>query len=166
MTLKSKLLQSSLLALALTCAGMAPASAQSVLRIGLAEDPDLLDPTMARTYVGRIVFASICDKLFDIDEKLNFVPQLALSQRLVLERVLQRSPQRACKRLGPHKRVWQLALACLCRWFCNSAPPFFRETCTIGSRPLCCRVRSWQPLRLLWLWLRRSKLAIWPERQN
>ena len=51
--------------------------AQSHLRIGLAEDPDVLDPTLARTYVGRIVFASICDKLFDIDEKLNVVPQLA-----------------------------------------------------------------------------------------
>src|SRR5438093_13593668 len=55
------------------------AAAQTTLRIGLAEDPDILDPTMARTYVGRIVFASICDKLFDIDEKLNIVPQLALS---------------------------------------------------------------------------------------
>ena len=33
----------------------------------------------ARTYVGRIVFAAFCDKLFDIDEKLNIVPQLALS---------------------------------------------------------------------------------------
>ena len=52
---------------------------QTTLRIGLAEDPDMLDPTLARTYVGRIVFASICDKLFDIDEKLNLVPQLALS---------------------------------------------------------------------------------------
>ena len=39
----------------------------------------MLDPTLARTYVGRIVFASLCDKLFDIDEKLNVVPQLALS---------------------------------------------------------------------------------------
>jgi peptide/nickel transport system substrate-binding protein len=56
----------------------AAAQAQSTLRIGLAEDPDVLDPTLARTYVGRIVFASICDKLFDIDEKLNIVPQLAL----------------------------------------------------------------------------------------
>jgi peptide/nickel transport system substrate-binding protein len=56
------------------------AQAESTLRIGLAEDPDVLDPTLARTYVGRIVFASICDKLFDIDEKLNIVPQLALSQ--------------------------------------------------------------------------------------
>src|SRR2546428_4921094 len=54
------------------------ASAQTPLRIGLAEDPDVLDPTLARTYVGRIVFASFCDKLFDIDEKLNAVPQLAL----------------------------------------------------------------------------------------
>jgi peptide/nickel transport system substrate-binding protein len=57
----------------------ATAQAQTTLRIGLAEDPDILDPTLARTYVGRIVFASICDKLFDIDEKINIVPQLALS---------------------------------------------------------------------------------------
>jgi peptide/nickel transport system substrate-binding protein len=54
--------------------------AQTTLRIGLAEDPDILDPTLARTYVGRIVFAAFCDKLFDIDEKANIVPQLALSQ--------------------------------------------------------------------------------------
>jgi peptide/nickel transport system substrate-binding protein len=53
--------------------------AETTLRIGLAEDPDILDPTLARTYVGRIVFAAFCDKLFDIDEKLNIVPQLALS---------------------------------------------------------------------------------------
>src|SRR5260370_3549270 len=53
--------------------------AQTTLRIGLAEDPDVLDPTMGRTYVGRIVFSAVCDKLFDIDEKLNIVPQLALS---------------------------------------------------------------------------------------
>jgi peptide/nickel transport system substrate-binding protein len=55
-----------------------PALAQSQLRIGLAEDPDILDPTLARTYVGRIVFSSICDKLFDIDDKLAIQPQLAL----------------------------------------------------------------------------------------
>ena len=63
--------------LALALSGAAQAA--GTLRIGLAEDPDVLDPTMARTYVGRIVFASLCDKLFDIDEKLNIVPQLALS---------------------------------------------------------------------------------------
>jgi peptide/nickel transport system substrate-binding protein len=67
--------------LALFAAAVAatPALAQSTLRIGLAEDPDVLDPTLARTYVGRIVFASLCDKLFDIDDKLEIVPQLALS---------------------------------------------------------------------------------------
>jgi len=56
------------------------ASAQDapVLRIGLREDPDALDPTLARSYVGRIVFASLCDKLFDINDKLEIVPQLAL----------------------------------------------------------------------------------------
>src|SRR5436190_7596151 len=56
----------------------AAANAQT-LRIGLAEDPDVLDPSMARTFVGRIVFAGLCDKLFDLDEKLNIVAQLATS---------------------------------------------------------------------------------------
>ena len=72
----------SVLCAALLCGAVAfpsLASAQSQLRIGLAEDPDVLDPSFGRTYVGRIVFAALCDKLFDIDEKLNIVPQLALS---------------------------------------------------------------------------------------
>ena len=68
-------MRTALAALALTLVA-ATASAQT-LRIGLREDPDVLDPTLARTYVGRIVFASLCDKLFDIDEKLAIVPQLA-----------------------------------------------------------------------------------------
>jgi peptide/nickel transport system substrate-binding protein len=55
----------------------ASAASAQTLRIGLREDPDVLDPTLARTYVGRIVFASLCDKLFDIDEQLRVVPQLA-----------------------------------------------------------------------------------------
>jgi peptide/nickel transport system substrate-binding protein len=45
--------------------------------VGLAEAPDALDPTVARTYVGRIVFANLCEKLYDIDGRLNLVPQLA-----------------------------------------------------------------------------------------
>jgi len=53
------------------------ASAQTTLRIGLADDPDILDPTLARTFVGRIVFASLCDKLVDISPQLEIVPQLA-----------------------------------------------------------------------------------------
>lgn len=63
--------------LALLLGGAALAAQAQTLRVGLAEDPDALDPTLARTFVGRVVFASLCDKLFDIDEKLNIVPQLA-----------------------------------------------------------------------------------------
>ena len=72
-------LAAGLLAVAALVSSAAGSHAQTTLRVGLAEDPDVLDPTLARTYVGRIVFASLCDKLFDIDEKLNIVPQLALS---------------------------------------------------------------------------------------
>jgi peptide/nickel transport system substrate-binding protein len=74
-----KILRLAMFAAALLLSLQAGVHAQTTLRIGLAEDPDILDPTMARTYVGRIVFASFCDKLFDIDEKINIVPQLALS---------------------------------------------------------------------------------------
>lgn len=75
----------SLLAAALLATGLpliaAPAQAQdnSTLRIGLADDADLLDPTLGRSFVGRIVFAGLCDKLVDIDANLNIVPQLAAS---------------------------------------------------------------------------------------
>jgi peptide/nickel transport system substrate-binding protein len=74
-----KILRVAATAVALSMALSSSVHAQTTLRIGLAEDPDVLDPSIARTYVGRIVFAAFCDKLFDIDEKLNIVPQLALS---------------------------------------------------------------------------------------
>ena len=67
------------LALTLACALNAASAGAQTLRVGLAEDPDLLDPTLARSFVGRVVFASLCDKLFDVDEKLAIVPQLATS---------------------------------------------------------------------------------------
>ena len=62
---------------ALAALSLASAAQAQTLRIGLREDPDILDPTLARTFVGRIVFAALCDKLFDINEKLEIVPQLA-----------------------------------------------------------------------------------------
>ena len=51
------------------------------MRIGLNEDPDALDPARSGTFVGRIVFAAVCDKLIDTDAKNNFVPQLATAWR-------------------------------------------------------------------------------------
>jgi peptide/nickel transport system substrate-binding protein len=63
--------------LALTLLAAAPAGAESVLRIGLNDDPDALDPTISRAYVGRLVVAGLCDKLFDVTPDLKIVPQLA-----------------------------------------------------------------------------------------
>jgi peptide/nickel transport system substrate-binding protein len=56
------------------------AFAETHLRIGLGDDGDALDPTTSRFYTTRIVFAALCDKLFDIDDKMNIVPQLATGQ--------------------------------------------------------------------------------------
>lgn len=68
--LKTAILSAAALALAV------PAMAAN-LRIGLQDDADVLDPHRARTFVGRIVLTSLCDKLFDINEKLEVQPQLA-----------------------------------------------------------------------------------------
>ena len=53
----------------------------STLRIALNEDPDALDPASGVSFAGRVVFASLCDKLVDIDAKLNYLPQLATEWR-------------------------------------------------------------------------------------
>ena len=53
------------------------AAQAQTLKIGLESDPDALDPDKSRTFVGRIVFTALCDKLVDIDPDLNIVPQLA-----------------------------------------------------------------------------------------
>jgi peptide/nickel transport system substrate-binding protein len=70
-------------ALAAAAPGAHPAAAQGTkhFRLGLREDPDILDPTLARSLMGRVVFASLFDKLFDVDEKLEIVPQLATGHR-------------------------------------------------------------------------------------
>lgn len=54
------------------------APAQSAeLRIGLQDDADVLDPAQSRTFVGRIVYTALCDKLVDVSPDLKIVPQLA-----------------------------------------------------------------------------------------
>lgn len=77
------------LLLAATCLLLtaAPAFAQT-LRIALRQDLDVMDPTLATTYVGRIVFAGLCDKLFDISDKLQIVPQLATGYEWADEKTL------------------------------------------------------------------------------
>ena len=53
--------------------------AGGTMRVALDAEPDKLDPTLARTLVGRNVFNAICEKLYDVNEKLEIVPQLAAS---------------------------------------------------------------------------------------
>jgi peptide/nickel transport system substrate-binding protein len=71
-----RLVTASVLALALS-AGVVSAACSQTLQIALREDPDRLDPALGTTVMGRDVFAGMCDKLFDLDEKLQIVPQLA-----------------------------------------------------------------------------------------
>lgn len=53
------------------------AKAGGSLVLALAEDPDALDPSLARTLVSREVFVNMCEKLYDVDADLNLIPQLA-----------------------------------------------------------------------------------------
>ncbi|WP_373293510.1 ABC transporter substrate-binding protein [Pseudomonas matsuisoli] len=64
-------------ALLLMLAAPSFGQSQSVLRIGLQDDPDVLDPHRSRTYAGRIVYAGLCDKLVEVTPKLTFEPRLA-----------------------------------------------------------------------------------------
>jgi peptide/nickel transport system substrate-binding protein len=58
---------------------------KKTLVVALNQDPDLLDPTLARTYVGRIIFQHICEKLYEIDEHLTIQPQLAAAMPAVTD---------------------------------------------------------------------------------
>ena len=55
----------------------AGAAAAQTLRIGLSGDPDTLDPTQTRHGLGYVVRTALCDRLFDIGQELEIVPQLA-----------------------------------------------------------------------------------------
>ena len=68
------LVAGALAALGLTDAAHAQ---KKTLVVALNQDPDILDPTLARTYVGRIIFSQMCEKLYEIDESLKIHPQLA-----------------------------------------------------------------------------------------
>ena len=67
-----------LAAVAALCLSTGASRAQT-LTIGLSADPDTLDPALSGSYYSRNIFIGLCDKLFDLDEKLRIVPQLATS---------------------------------------------------------------------------------------
>ena len=67
-----------LLAIVTFLAGVSHAgSAKTTLVVALNQDPDILDPSLSRTYVGRIIYEHMCEKLYEIDENLKIFPQLA-----------------------------------------------------------------------------------------
>lgn len=68
---------SRLSSLLLASALLATPALSAELRIGLADDADVLDPAQSRTFVGRIVYTAMCDKLVDVSPDLKIVPQLA-----------------------------------------------------------------------------------------
>lgn len=47
------------------------------IRIGLNEDPDSLDPVRSRTFVSSIVYEPLCNRLFNTDENMQIIPELA-----------------------------------------------------------------------------------------
>jgi peptide/nickel transport system substrate-binding protein len=72
--------------LALTISAAAGASADKAAKfkaggtfvVGMTlGEPDALDPTVARTFSGREVFLTTCEKLYDLNKKTQIVPQLA-----------------------------------------------------------------------------------------
>lgn len=74
--MKRGLLSRSALGALVAFAVALPASAAE-LRIGMQDDADTLDPAQSQTFAGRLVYASMCDKLVDISRDVEIVPQLA-----------------------------------------------------------------------------------------
>ena len=59
-----------------------PANADEVkkggkLTVALSAEPDRLDLSLSRSLYSRYVFQAMCEKLYDVDEKAQVVPQLA-----------------------------------------------------------------------------------------
>ncbi|GAC1481541.1 MAG: ABC transporter substrate-binding protein [Acetobacteraceae bacterium] len=53
------------------------AHAAGTLRFGLDFDLDTFDPARSGSYIERVVNASMCDQLLNVDPRLNIVPELA-----------------------------------------------------------------------------------------
>jgi peptide/nickel transport system substrate-binding protein len=89
--MKLALAGSALGALLLTSCAASPTPSSSegvdggIAVVSIAADPGTLDPTIANTFSARIIFTAMCEKLYDADENLNLVPQLAAELPVVSE---------------------------------------------------------------------------------
>ena len=77
-------------AAAIAASPVLPALAQELpqLRVAFGEDADAMDPTLGRTYVGRVALLNMCDALFTYNDKLSIVPRLATSYEWVDSKTL------------------------------------------------------------------------------
>src|SRR5262245_48921606 len=79
--MRSRLFSAMALAALAVFSAAHPSMAQT-LRVGLDEDPTVLDPAQSGNLGERDVFAALCDKLVDIDPHGKIVPMLATSWTL------------------------------------------------------------------------------------
>ncbi len=83
--------------------------------MALNQDPDILDPTLSRTYVGRIIFSQMCEKLYEIDEGLQHPAAArrrpAGGQRRRQDRHHQAAARREVQRRHAHDRGGHEVLA-------------------------------------------------------
>lgn len=52
-------------------------AAAATLRVGMADDPDTLDPAVSGSFISLQITSAMCDKLIDIGPQLDHVPGLA-----------------------------------------------------------------------------------------
>lgn len=64
-------------ALAFLAATLALPAAAQTLRVGIGADPNVLDPAQSTSFVERVVFTALCDRLVDVGPDLTFRPELA-----------------------------------------------------------------------------------------
>jgi peptide/nickel transport system substrate-binding protein len=66
-----------LLALCALPASASASASAATLRIGMADDPDTLDPAVSGSFISLQITSAMCDKLIDIGPQLNYLPGLA-----------------------------------------------------------------------------------------
>ncbi|MBI3708526.1 MAG: ABC transporter substrate-binding protein [Proteobacteria bacterium] len=73
--MRTRILSATLVAASLAISTIPAAAAN--LRIGLAADPETLDPAQSGSVFDRVVLTALCDKLVDVGRDLGYLPQLA-----------------------------------------------------------------------------------------
>ena len=64
------------LALLLTLGDPFAATAAS-LRVGMADDPDTLDPAVSGSFISLQITSAMCDRLIEVGPQLDYLPGLA-----------------------------------------------------------------------------------------